>query len=598
MAMRLTNWTLYSTRFRIFLPVLAIIFLSISAISYYSIRVARHTVYDSIENYLETEIRSLSTMFEREYELKLGNAQTSLNVIFELFSKSQFHISDQKAAIDIHDIQHGKTFSHPITVWQLDHQPIHTHHDFVDTIQLTMGAKATIFQKTDIGFVRISTNVTDDQGQRAVGTVIPLDSPIAQSVMAGETYFGRAYVVNDWYVTGYGAIMHNNEVIGMLFTGTPEKDLPEISNKLRTIQIGKSGYPFVFDTSGHIIITHPVESIDWKTPEILQAMIEQKTGTLRYLSPIDQRRKIIAFDYFPEFELYIAGFVNKDDETRALITRLITGSILVALLFFIIISVTVYFFTVDKLHHYLEALEDRDQKLASAKNALKQAEKLATMGQLSAGIAHEVNNPLGVVLMYSHLLMEETPTDSSTYKDLEIIATQANRCKSILSGLLNFARKNELCKQSIEIHAFIDSVIKQIILPHAIEFHTHLPAPPASVNLDPAQITQVLINLINNSLDAVSSRTDSPTVTLDVTFKRDRVLFSVSDNGPGIQQENQTRVFEPFFSTKQIGKGTGLGLAVCYGIVKMHQGEITVTSNDDCAKGPTFTQFTVSLPVE
>ncbi|MEL7565589.1 MAG: [Fe-Fe] hydrogenase large subunit C-terminal domain-containing protein [Clostridiales bacterium] len=242
-------------------------------------------------------------------------------------------------------------------------------------------------------------------------------------------------------------------------------------------------------------------------------------------------------------------------------------------------------FTIEKLHRSV-------MELASKEEALQQSEKLATMGQLSAGIAHEVNNPLGVVLLYTHLLLESSDPDSQWYADLKMIADQADRCKNIISGLLNFARKNEVQLRSTDINEFIDNVLRNIISGEiTIKHVSGLKEPMADI--DSGQLTQVLTNIINNALD-VSSPGD--VITVASSGNEQEVRIAVSDQGPGLPKEHLAHIFEPFFTTKPIGRGTGLGLSVSYGIVKMHQGKILVESNADPAQGETGTVFTVVLP--
>lgn len=584
----------FPTKIRIFIPVLITIIISVAAITYYSIYVSKKNLYDSLENYLTIEVQSILKMFEREYELKLENAKKDLKVIHEFFYQRGFYISEER--LDFNFIEQGTNKNETISLrkWFLGKTEIHNRFDFVDKILTHLGSTATIFQKTERGYVRISTNVMTDDEQRAVGTVIPFDSPIAKTIESGKSYFGRAYVVNDWFITGYEPIRYKGETVGMLFVGTKEKDLPVLSQKFRELEIGKSGYPFVFDNSGKMIINHSSDGHEWAGLDVIDHIMKEKKGVVRYLSPFDNKRKIIAFDYFAEFDFYICAFVNKEDETKQLISNLVYGSVIVSFLIILIISLTVYFMTIEKLHSYLETLENRNKEIASMKEALKHSEKLATMGQLSAGIAHEVNNPLGVVVMYSQILMEESDKDSDIYKDLETIATQAGRCKTILSGLLNFARKNEVKKGKVKLGAFIENVTKSLLLPKKIKLEISHQDPDFEGFFDEAQMLQVMTNLINNSADALNSE---GRIYITTSFDKDNVSLSVEDNGPGISEENQKRLFEPFFSTKKMGKGTGLGLAVVYGIIKMHGGRIAVTSNDDESKGNTGTKFTITLPM-
>ncbi len=583
----------FPTKIRLFIPILIIIVISISAITYYSVYVSKKNLYDSLESYLQIEVQSLLTMFEREYELKMENARKDIKVIHEFFYQKGFFISDEKIEFDFIDPATGVKEIIFLNKWMLGGKDIHNRYDFVDKILSHLGSTATIFQKTERGYVRISTNVMTDEENRAVGTVIPLDSPIAKTIETGESYFGRAYVVNDWFITGYEPIKYKGETVGMLFVGTKEKDLPVLSQKFLELNIGKSGYPFVFDNSGRMIINHSPDGHDWTGLSVINDIMSMKKGVLRFLSPVDGKRKIIAFDYFKEFDFYICAFVNKEDETQSLISHLVYGSILLSFIIILIISLTVYFMTVERLHSYLETLENRNKELASMKDALRHSEKLATMGQLSAGIAHEVNNPLGVVLMYSNILKDECDPGSEMYKDLETIATQANRCKTILSGLLNFARRNEINKKPVQAGVFAASVRSSMIIPKTVELNIETPTPDVTVELDENQMTQVFVNLVNNSVDALRSEGK---INISVSYDREFVNFTVGDNGPGISEENRKRLFEPFFSTKTMGKGTGLGLAVCYGIIKMHSGKIILESNADPAKGPTYATFIIKLP--
>lgn len=584
----------FSIKVRIFIPILVIIIMSVVSITGFSVYVSREKLFEQVENYLHIEVKSLMQMFEREHELKMAKAIKDLRVMHTLFYQKGLRVTDEKVQLTARfpDASQNRTVS--LNRWYLGDVPLHEDNEFVDSIERILGSRATIFQKSDVGFVRISTNIMESSDKRAIGTVIPFDSPIAESIEAEDKYFGRAYVVNDWYVTGYEPIYHDDEIVGMLFVGAREKDLPELALKFMKIDIGASGYPFVFDNQGKIVINHPRAEKEWAGQEIIDAMIEQKEGLLRFESSVDGENKIVAFDYFPQFELYIAAFVNQSDEVRPLMRQLILGSVFVALLIILILSVTVYSMTIERLSGYLETIKSRDLELASAKDALQQSEKLATMGQLSAGIAHEVNNPLGVVLMYSHLLLEDCDPSSRMYKDIETIASQASRCKTILSGLLNFARKNQVNKLEVRLGQFVESVQKSLIMPKTVRFKITCHHPDDVISLDEGQMTQVFVNLLNNSIDAVKSQGD---IEFSAALEDDAVVFTVADNGTGISPESQKRLFEPFFSTKEMGKGTGLGLAICYGIVKMHSGSIAVETNADPAQGSTFTRFIIKLPI-
>jgi signal transduction histidine kinase/ferredoxin len=252
-------------------------------------------------------------------------------------------------------------------------------------------------------------------------------------------------------------------------------------------------------------------------------------------------------------------------------------------------------FVIDTNLSTIRKLTHANEKLASTQETLMHSERLASMGQLAAGVAHEINNPLGVVLMYTHLLLEECAKESPLRPDLEMIVEQANRCKRIVAGLLDFARQNKVAFQPNDIREVIKTSLANLATPEGITVITeHLEGSP-KVELDRDQMIQVFVNLADNAFDAmpsggtlrVTSYADAKTLTVDV-----------KDTGTGMPKENIKKVFEPFFTTKLMGKGTGLGLPVVYGIVKLHRGDITIESNNDPTQGPTGSTFRVRLPRE
>jgi iron only hydrogenase large subunit-like protein/nitrogen-specific signal transduction histidine kinase len=250
-------------------------------------------------------------------------------------------------------------------------------------------------------------------------------------------------------------------------------------------------------------------------------------------------------------------------------------------------------YTIEKLHRSVHDLALSNAKLTTMQNALKQSEKLAHMGQLSAGIAHELNNPLGVVIMYSNILLDECRSDDPVREDLQLIVEQAARCKKIVAGLLNFARKNQVNRQFVDIRKLTENSVAGVVFPGNVTtvIEDRTTSPDASI--DSEQMTQVLTNLFRNAIDAMP---DGGSLKIALEDTPSDVIFIVSDNGSGIRDEDKPKIFEPFFTTKGIGKGTGLGLATTYGIVKMHKGQITVETNSDPSRGATGTTFRIILP--
>ncbi|HEY9114950.1 MAG TPA: HAMP domain-containing sensor histidine kinase, partial [Bacteroidales bacterium] len=250
-------------------------------------------------------------------------------------------------------------------------------------------------------------------------------------------------------------------------------------------------------------------------------------------------------------------------------------------------------YTIEKMHHMISDLNISNDKLAKAKKALKHSEKLASMGQLSAGIAHELNNPLGIITMYSNILRDEIDENDPKVKDLELIVEQADRCKKIVGGLLNFARKSQVNKEETDMIEFCEHSLRQVILPKNIqaEFISELENPIAFIDTD--QMMQVMTNLEKNAIDAMPH---GGKLSLKLEGNNNDVKISISDTGTGINEADMDKIFTPFFTTKGMGKGTGMGLPLVYGIIKMHKGQISYTSNADPKAGQTGTKFQIVLP--
>ena len=238
----------------------------------------------------------------------------------------------------------------------------------------------------------------------------------------------------------------------------------------------------------------------------------------------------------------------------------------------------------------LSSLNDR---LATTQETLMHSERLASMGQLAAGVAHEINNPLGVVIMYTNLLLEECGKNMEFRGDLQMIAEQANRCKRIVAGLLDFARQNKVAHQAVDIRELVVATLSSLQHPEGIEIRVlHEEADPIA-EVDRDQVIQVLLNLVVNACDAMPLGGE---LVIRTRGDESSVVFEIEDRGTGIPKENLKKLFEPFFTTKTMGKGTGLGLPVVYGIVKLHRGDIAVDSNADPSLGPTGSTFRVTLP--
>jgi len=248
--------------------------------------------------------------------------------------------------------------------------------------------------------------------------------------------------------------------------------------------------------------------------------------------------------------------------------------------------------TEDTIHFLVKDIEQR--KLIE--NQMAQTDKLASIGQLSAGIAHGINNPLGIILGYTQLLIRDEDVESERYADLKIIEKHARNCRSLVEDLLNFARSSQTEKEAIKIHEAMDEVLN-FIQHHSelsnIEIEKNYDTKIPPLLLDEKKIKQVLMNLIMNAKHAVGK---AGAIRLSTAYNRSarQVTIKIADTGCGIEKKNISHIFDPFFTTKQTGEGTGLGLSVSYGIIKNHGGNISVESEP--GKGATFTVVLTVAP--
>jgi len=228
-----------------------------------------------------------------------------------------------------------------------------------------------------------------------------------------------------------------------------------------------------------------------------------------------------------------------------------------------------------------------------AQKAMMQQEKLASVGRLSAGVAHEINNPLTTILTTAMLIQEELDPQDPNYQELETITKETLRCRKIVASLLDFARQSTPTRKPCDINEIVrESVIltqkqaafKDVILKY--ELDEHIP----SLNMDKGQIQQSIINLILNAIEATDA---GGSIFISSAFQKnqDHVDITVSDTGQGISEDNLGKIFDPFFTTKD--EGTGLGLAITHGIIEQHNGTLNVDSK--LGRG---TIFTIKLPVK
>jgi len=243
---------------------------------------------------------------------------------------------------------------------------------------------------------------------------------------------------------------------------------------------------------------------------------------------------------------------------------------------------------------------DREKELMDEQ--MIEAGRLASLGELGAGIAHEINNPVAIMVeeagWIEDLLEEEEFKEGKNLAEirraLKQIRTQGHRCREITHKLLSFARKTDSRVQEVYLNDLVNEVLSlssQRAKYSKVTIETHLQENLPALDMSPAEFQQVMLNLINNALDAMEK--DGGSIDITTRYVNNEFKIEVSDTGPGIHSANLPRIFDPFFTTKPVGKGTGLGLSICYGIIKKMGGEIEVQSEVDVG-----TRFFVHIPYE
>jgi signal transduction histidine kinase/iron only hydrogenase large subunit-like protein len=241
----------------------------------------------------------------------------------------------------------------------------------------------------------------------------------------------------------------------------------------------------------------------------------------------------------------------------------------------------------EKSHRELQVSH---QELEQAQTQLIRTEKLASIGQLAAGVAHEINNPLGTILIYSHLIQKSLEPDDPKREDIALVISEANRAKDIVQGLLSFAREKKLRASEVNVNDILEEVLSLVVnqsLFHNIKIKKSFDQGPQTIVADETQLKQVFLNIILNAAQAMEG---NGKLTISTIFDKKQIKIKIADTGPGIPPEVMGKLFSPFFTTKE--KGTGLGLAISYGIIEGHQGKIDVET--DLGKSSTFV---ITLPV-
>ena len=241
-----------------------------------------------------------------------------------------------------------------------------------------------------------------------------------------------------------------------------------------------------------------------------------------------------------------------------------------------------------------QSIKERDEQITKDAREMMEAKRLATLGQLAAGVAHEINNPLGGITVYAHLLLEDLPAGDPRADNVGKIINEAGRCKKIVKGLLDYSRQSGAQKESADINSILGAAVSLVAQQEAfgnVTVTRRLASDLPLVKVDVSQIEEVFTNILLNAAEAMGGEGEIDVETF-VTGGGDKVAVRISDAGPGIPPENLGQVFEPFFTSKETGHGTGLGLAISYGIVENHEGTLRAENNPE--GGATFI---VELPL-
>ena len=362
-------------KYRYYFPIVAGVIMLVVAITLYSVKQADSIIDDSINDMLTMELETIRSLFEREREHLLEQINIAFRSGRELFEYNNLQIRNGYSSVEAINQITGTTHTANLENWIYNDRQIYKDTVLVDLIAGISGVTATVFQRIDSGFLRMSTTIRTMQGERAVGTFIPGESPVSKTLSDGRIYRGRAFVVNDWYNTIYEPIIKNEEVIGALYVGTREKDMQKLREIFYNIKIGENGYPFVLEEDGNLLIHPYAEGENWIEEPIVKQIIQEKDGWAKYRLSREPREMMVVFTYFDEYGLYLGTTVPIKDFSIEIVNKIIINSVAIGLLVIIILSVIIYFVTAENVRNFLRRIERSDRKRKQAEAELEQTEK-------------------------------------------------------------------------------------------------------------------------------------------------------------------------------------------------------------------------------
>jgi two-component system NtrC family sensor kinase len=381
-------------------------------------------------------------------------------------------------------------------------------------------------------------------------------------------------------------------------------DFVRFTNLVENIRLGETGFAFILNKTGELQTT-PISrpSIEVDASRTIYTELLSRSAVIP-----EEPRVAVKSDSNQNKNIYIAALLKNGDWLLVYQQRMAdafadlnkTFMLTTALMFLGLVAIIIMAFTLSKAVVRRVARADSEKQLMSKK--VIEASKLASVGELAAGIAHEINNPVAIMVEEAGWigdLMEDVVFDkredrSEFEKAIKQIETQGKRCKEITHKLLSFARQTDSTVQDVDIKTVIEEMValssqrtKYSLVQIRTEVEQNLPSIRASIS----ELQQVFFNLINNAIDAMENQ--GGTLTISGKQENSFIVINVTDTGKGIPEANLDRIFDPFFTTKPVGKGTGLGLSICYGIIEKMGGKIEVQS-----KVGLGTSFLISIPLQ
>lgn len=384
--------------------------------------IARYTDKNMVE-----QVNDLSSFVQLQVKERQTQVSNSIDAATEILSTSGilWMKEDEKIFVEAkNQITQAKVTTQLPTLY-LGTEVLYNSTSLVDKITRITHAKATIFQKMDGGYLRISTTVLQTDGSRAVGTFIPDDSPVVTSIEQGNEYIGRAFVVNDWYLTSYRPIKVDGRIIGMLFLGIPEKDTQGLKEIFANKTFIKTGYPFVVDKSGKLLIHPTREGEDQKDEEFFIKITQSKAESGKISYEIEGESKILYFKHVPEIESYVVVSIKKSELSS--MTGILGRLILVVIIISEAIIVIINFYLSRSISTSLRKGVDFAKKISegdlTAKLDIYQKDEI---GELASALTHMVEKLREIVLSINHGALEISASSNQISNGAQQLSHGAN----------------------------------------------------------------------------------------------------------------------------------------------------------------------------